>query len=496
MSSDSKDVPSIKLSDYGKRLEPHVKCRYLEKIAAIGTDPVFYVDANLDPECLPPIEAIDVFSYLVLSTSYYTLQQFRNFKSLQAYNQMISGFITSVQGKVFGDNVLITGKVRHSQKMNEPPIPVWIITNKQGTVMSAHCLTCQAGLGESCSHVASVLFYVEAWTRINGKLACTQVKCSWLLPTYVNEVTYAPVKDINFKSAKRLKDELEGKIDNITTPVVNNTPKDSPTASRTSSASVPTNEETGAFFAKLNETNVKPAILSLISPYSDQFVLKSHQIPTLSDLYDPANLKLSYPELLKKCSGIDVSLSDDEITLIEEDTRDQAKGAAFFKHRAGRVGASMSHSVAHTNPALPSQSIIKTICYPQLFKVDNPAVRHGCKNESKAINAYSNVMSVSHKDFMVTKCGIFIDREKPWMHATPDFLCSCSCCGEGCGEIKCPYSIENNDFESYAQKGSSCLKKVDGTFYLKRTHNYYYQVQQQINITGRTYCDFVVYALF
>jgi len=31
--------PSIKLSEYVGRLEGHVKTRYLEKIAVIGTDP-------------------------------------------------------------------------------------------------------------------------------------------------------------------------------------------------------------------------------------------------------------------------------------------------------------------------------------------------------------------------------------------------------------------------------------------------------------------------
>ena len=60
-----------------------------------------------------------------------------------------------------------------------------------------------------CSHFARVLFYIEAWTRINGKLICTQVKCMWLLPTYVNEVSYARARDINFKSAKKLKAGLD-----------------------------------------------------------------------------------------------------------------------------------------------------------------------------------------------------------------------------------------------------------------------------------------------
>ena len=101
-------------------------------------------------------------------------------------------------------------------------------------------------------------------------------------------------------------------------------------------------------------------------------------------------------------------------------------------------------------------------------------------------------MSENHKDFKVTKCGGFIDQTLPWLHA--DFLCTCSCCGDGCGEVKCPYSIQNWDFESYLLKKSSCLEKVDGIFKLKRNHDYFYQVQQQLSVTGSKYCDFVVYA--
>ena len=52
------------------------------------------------------------------------------------------------------------------------------ITEREGTILSAHCLGFKAGLTESCSHIASVLFYLEAWTKINGRLSCTQVKCT------------------------------------------------------------------------------------------------------------------------------------------------------------------------------------------------------------------------------------------------------------------------------------------------------------------------------
>ena len=92
---------------------------------------------------------------------------------------------------------------------------IWVITESYGTILAAHCLGCKAGLAESCSHIASVLFYIEAWIRINGKLACTQVKCAWLLPTYVNEVSYERVKEIDFSSSKKLKENLDQKINSL-----------------------------------------------------------------------------------------------------------------------------------------------------------------------------------------------------------------------------------------------------------------------------------------
>ena len=55
---------------------------------------------HFEPDCLPPMEATDILSYLVLETSYYTQNQFKVFRSLEAYNQMVSGFIASVEGHI------------------------------------------------------------------------------------------------------------------------------------------------------------------------------------------------------------------------------------------------------------------------------------------------------------------------------------------------------------------------------------------------------------
>ncbi len=75
---------------------------------------------------------------------------------------------------------------------------------------------------------------------------------------------------------------------------------------------------------------------------------------------------------------------------------------------------------------------------------------------------------------------------------SPVFLSSCDRFGSGCREVKCPYSMGGVNFESYLSKTSSCLNKIDGEITLKRDHQYYFQVQQQIFSTKTKFCDLVV----
>ena len=140
-------------------------------------------------------------------------------------------------------------------------------------------------------------------------------------------------------------------------------------------------QETNKILEALNLCEIKPVVLSLIiiDPYAEQFVVERRNVPVLSDLYDSTNLELDYPELLQKCGDVKIMLSDEDIKIVEQDTREQAKGPGFFRHRAGRIGSSVSGAVYHSNIAQPSQSVIKTVCYPHLYKANSKAIRHGCK---------------------------------------------------------------------------------------------------------------------
>ena len=48
-------------------------------------------------------------------------------------------------------------------------------------------------------------FFLETFNKIREKLSCTEMKCPWILPSYTKDASFAEVKDINFKSAKKLK---------------------------------------------------------------------------------------------------------------------------------------------------------------------------------------------------------------------------------------------------------------------------------------------------
>lgn len=56
--------------------------------------------------------------------------------------------------------------------MNDILVFIWIIVNNEGIVLFVYCLVCKVGLVECCLYIGSVLFYIEVWNCIYGKLVC------------------------------------------------------------------------------------------------------------------------------------------------------------------------------------------------------------------------------------------------------------------------------------------------------------------------------------
>ena len=118
------------------------------------------------------------------------------------------------------------------------------------------CHGCMAGQGETCSHIASVLFYIETFNRIRRKLACTDKQCEWILPTYSKDIPFAEVQDTDFRSSTKLKQNTVEKFD-VNAPCVD--PGDSKTTEKQKrDIQAPTEAELNSFYKKLNTCKKKP----------------------------------------------------------------------------------------------------------------------------------------------------------------------------------------------------------------------------------------------
>ncbi|GFS06249.1 hypothetical protein ElyMa_001219300 [Elysia marginata] len=103
-------------STYYESLDPLSKQRYNLKIQAIaGLDPYSLPKNvwNKDYSALPEIAIPDLYTYLVLGRSFYTNDQFKAYKGLQAYNQFVSGWVQEVVSYQHQDvdNILVKAKV-------------------------------------------------------------------------------------------------------------------------------------------------------------------------------------------------------------------------------------------------------------------------------------------------------------------------------------------------------------------------------------------------
>lgn len=121
--------------------------------------------------------------------------------------------------------------------------------------------------------------------------------------------------------------------------------------------------------------------------------------------------------------------------------------------------------------------------------------RWGCKHEESAKQAYEKLHQLSHTSLTLESAGFKISSQHPFIGATPDGYVHCSCCGSGVIEIKCPHCAKDMYVDDAASNIKSfCLTKdSDGNIKLSRDHVYYYQVQMQLFVTDKAYCDFILW---
>ena len=173
-------------------------------------------------------------------------------------------------------------------------------------------------------------------------------------------------------------------------------------------------------------------------------------------------------------------ISADRFSAIERDTQLQSHSPLWSQERMKRLTASNFGRIAKATERLDIAGLVSNLLRPR--NLDNiAAVKHGRKHESVALAAYT--MNTQNT---VNKCGLFVFQELPFLAATPDGVVEPGLLVE----VKCPYTHRD---KAITHATVPYLIEQDGILQLNPNHDYHYQIQGQLMITGKRECDLVVY---
>jgi hypothetical protein len=189
--------------------------------------------------------------------------------------------------------------------------------------------------------------------------------------------------------------------------------------------------------------------------------------------------------------------SDEDILLIEQETRQQAICQAWTKLRQGKLTSSNFGQICKRKVSTQPDGLLKTVLgyRPQ---PNNEHIKWGRTHEAAAARKYLlHMQSQHHGHVQVHKSGLVLDREMPFLAASPDRLVNCQHCQpvQGLLEVKCPSVHKNKTPEEACGDSDFCCQLIDGQVRLKENHNYFFQVQGQMGVCGKLWCDFVIWTL-
>lgn len=185
-----------------------------------------------------------------------------------------------------------------------------------------------------------------------------------------------------------------------------------------------------------------------------------------------------------------LSVTEHEANRIEVATRGQQGSPAWFRHRKGRITASIFKDVCRSK-RVKWATLVKKLLKPR--PLNTPAVQYGIRTEPEAKRRLLGYLSASHTNARLENCGLMIHPDYPFFGCSPDAVFYCDCHEPALIEVKCSHVLEHCEPKDLLEAGKRmsdfCFTK-EGT--LKLTHAYYYQVQAQLhlNLMGISTCFF------
>ena len=189
-------------------------------------------------------------------------------------------------------------------------------------------------------------------------------------------------------------------------------------------------------------------------------------------------------------------LSVEACTEIERDTRGQRLSSLWFSVRRYRLTASHFGDIYRRRRETKPDGLVLRVLQPK--QISSPAIEWGVQQEAAAIEAYKKQqLHCGHQRITVCPVGFLMCQDHPFLGASPDGTIYDPTHPDPYGflEVKCPYSHRDHTPEVACSDPLFCceLRGDSKVVSLKRGHKYYCQIQGQMAIGSRSWCDFVVY---
>ena len=447
----------------------------------------------------PPTLIQDISVYLnkhdtVTGKVSLTKRLLSDYKEQKAYSYFQSKFIFEVLYhpiKQESSYCFMKCKCQPSQRIKDVPHDLCILLRKHtGDIVSAYC-TCFAGLGQTCNHIAALLFRVDhAWKNGECQISCTSQPCTWsssrkpIAPILVSDMNITkPAAESTVSEHTKSLNCAAKRLFNPHRPLIGMTQQ--------------------TFLEKLNVFSPKSVTLAERNPtrrsvhveYDRKFYPNTGDADLPDTIETLATKACDVGEFRHKVMSL--TYTHDDVRLIEQHTRDQ-NGTLWALQRRGRLTASKFHRIYtrmntyDSDSSADMSSVISDVLQYTTPSSEIKHLKYGRRLESTARKSYTKMLEKGgHHDVSVTVCGLFIDNELPYIGASPDGIVTCSCCPKRVLEIKCPTSCMHSP---PVADNVECLTQADGKTALKKNHKYFTQTMGQMAVTKLCCADFFVYS--
>ena len=159
-------------------------------------------------------------------------------------------------------------------------------------------------------------------------------------------------------------------------------------------------------------------------------------------------------------------------------TRTQSKSPCWKEHRKGHLTASKHDVFTKVNTlAKPKGSyspkvtpLVADLIYQDNNLVHIEAIKWGHDHEEDAAKAFYALEATKHLDFKVEPAGLFVDKTRAYIGASPDKIMKSTCHGKSVVGIKCPHKIWDKTIKDNFKDLDFLTLITDGNISMNKKH--------------------------